>query len=75
MYEIRDGRYYFILIDFDMAVYLGNGKKRGEAGNGSLSATSKNRTGTLPFMACELVTTSYCFIQVCWFAELFDYFC
>ena len=59
MYEIRDGRYYFVLIDFDMAVCLGNGKKRGQAGKGSLSATSENRTGTLPFMACELVRDAY----------------
>ena len=50
MYEIRDGRYYFILIDFDMAVHLGDAES-----SGSYTATSKNRTGTLPFMAAELV--------------------
>ena len=50
MFEIRNGRYYFILIDFDMAVYLGDAGK-----GGTYRATSKNRTGTLPFMACELI--------------------
>ena len=51
MYQIRDGEYYFILIDFDMAVHLQDSQRKG----GSWTATSKNRTGTLPFMAAELV--------------------
>ncbi|KAF7798369.1 hypothetical protein EIP86_009590 [Pleurotus ostreatoroseus] len=49
MYEIRNGRHHFILIDFDMAVILPT------ATEGSVSATANHRTGTLPFMACELL--------------------
>ncbi|KAJ3556845.1 hypothetical protein NM688_g1796 [Phlebia brevispora] len=49
MYEMRDGRYCFILIDFDMAIAL---PKDGDA---PYVPSSKHRTGTLPFMAYELV--------------------
>lgn len=49
MYEMRNGGYHFILIDFDMAVILPT------AAEGSLAASSSHRTGTLPFMACELI--------------------
>ena len=50
MYDIRDGAYYFILIDFDMAIVVENRK-----GKSTYHASSKHRTGTLPFMAWELV--------------------
>lgn len=49
MYEIKDNQVYFILIDFDMAKLLPDG----EADRGTPSA--KHRTGTLPFMAYELL--------------------
>ena len=50
MYEMRGGKYYFILIDFDMAVTVA------EDGEESTYVTSsRHRTGTLPFMAWELI--------------------
>lgn len=48
MYEMRGSRHYFILIDFDMAIIV---PSRGS----TYTASSKHRTGTLPFMAFELV--------------------
>ena len=50
MYEIRDGAYYFILIDFDMAIVVEDRK-----GKSTYQTSSKHRTGTLPFMAWELI--------------------
>ena len=50
MYEMRGGKYYFILIDFDMAMVVPD-----EAGESSYVASSKHRTGTLAFMSLELV--------------------
>ncbi|PSR72315.1 hypothetical protein PHLCEN_2v11809 [Hermanssonia centrifuga] len=49
MYEMRDGDPYFILIDYDLAKVLGTGSEP------SISLTAKHRTGTLPFMAHELL--------------------
>ncbi|KAF7798384.1 hypothetical protein EIP86_009605 [Pleurotus ostreatoroseus] len=49
MYQMRDGRHHFILIDFDMAIVLPT------AAEGSLAASSYHRTGTLPYMSYELV--------------------
>ena len=51
MYEIRGGKYYFILIDFDMAIVICDD----DAAGSSYAASSKHRTGTLPFMAAELI--------------------
>ncbi|THG92951.1 hypothetical protein EW026_g8137 [Hermanssonia centrifuga] len=50
MYEIRDGKLYFILIDFDLAAVVTS------AGELCAPASAKDRTGTLPFMAHELLT-------------------
>ena len=50
MYEIRNGAYYFVLIDFDMAIVVEDRK-----GKSTYQASSKHRTGTLPFMAWELI--------------------
>ncbi|PSR97091.1 hypothetical protein PHLCEN_2v4372 [Hermanssonia centrifuga] len=47
MYEKRRGKIYFILIDFDFASLLDP--------NGLPAVRSKDRTGTLPFMAIELI--------------------
>ncbi|THG98171.1 hypothetical protein EW026_g3983 [Hermanssonia centrifuga] len=50
MYEIRGNKIYFILIDFDFATTVDDeGHPIGVAGR------SKHRTGTLPFMAFDLV--------------------
>lgn len=49
MYEHREGCIYFILIDFDMATVLPIGD------DASYVPTSKHRTGTLPFMAVDLI--------------------
>ncbi|KAJ3531015.1 hypothetical protein NM688_g7634 [Phlebia brevispora] len=49
MYQIREGQYYFVLIDFDMAIALP------AEGESTYAASSNHRTGTLPFMAYELV--------------------
>jgi hypothetical protein len=48
MYTKRDGKDWFILIDFDLAVKV---DKDGQP----LGPTSRHRTGTLPFMACDLL--------------------
>ena len=54
MFQLRDDRYYFILIDFDMAVIIrADGPKDKD---GTYVAASKFRTGTLPFMAHALVS-------------------
>lgn len=45
MYEYRDARLYFILIDFDMATVLTE----------DYGTRSKHRTGTLAFMAVDLI--------------------
>ncbi|KAF7794418.1 hypothetical protein EIP86_005552 [Pleurotus ostreatoroseus] len=45
MYEYRDSKLYFILIDFDMATVLAE----------DYVPSSKHRTGTLAFMAVELI--------------------
>ena len=55
MYKVQDGAYYFILIDFDMAVDLTNAVTP----DGGYKASSKNRTGTLPFMAYDLVRDAW----------------
>ncbi|KAJ3558089.1 hypothetical protein NM688_g1117 [Phlebia brevispora] len=49
MYEKRGSRYFFVLIDFDMGVILPRNPES------NYYASSKHRTGTLPFMASELV--------------------
>ena len=49
MYEMRGDKFYFILIDYDMGVLLST------KGKSSYKASSKHRTGTLPFMARALV--------------------
>ena len=50
MYDIRDGAYYFVLIDFDMAIVVED-----HVGRSTYQTSSKHRTGTLPFMAYELI--------------------
>lgn len=52
MYQMRGGHHHFVLIDFDMAIIIPG------ASEGSLSASSSHRTGTLPFMACELIANA-----------------
>ncbi|KAF7794434.1 hypothetical protein EIP86_005568 [Pleurotus ostreatoroseus] len=47
MYEYRDGRLHFVLIDFDMATVILDGTP--------YVPSSKHRTGTLAFMAVELI--------------------
>lgn len=49
---MRNGRHHFVLIDFDMAIVLP------AASEGGLLASSSHRTGTLPFMACELIANA-----------------
>lgn len=53
MHQKRGGYDYFVLIDFDMAVELPKDS------TSSYIASSKHRTGTLPFMAHELVSDAY----------------
>ena len=48
MYTERNGKEWFILIDFDQAARV---DKAGQP----VGATSRHRTGTLPFMAYELL--------------------
>ena len=50
MYEIQDNAYYFILIDFDMAIFVED-----KRGNSTYKTSSKHRTGTLPFISFELI--------------------
>ena len=54
MWEIKDGAYNFILIDFDMATVV-----ESDDGLFSYKASSKHRTGTLPFMAFELIYDAF----------------
>ncbi|KAJ3529498.1 hypothetical protein NM688_g7847 [Phlebia brevispora] len=49
MYERRNGRLYFILIDFDMATIVSDNP------NVPYKCRSKHRTGTLAFMAVKLI--------------------
>ncbi|KAJ3541013.1 hypothetical protein NM688_g6144 [Phlebia brevispora] len=53
MYEKRGDYYHFVLIDFDMAIELPNGDVS------SYVPSSKHRTGTLPFMAHELIEDAF----------------
>ncbi|KAJ3559899.1 hypothetical protein NM688_g53 [Phlebia brevispora] len=53
MYEKKGNYYNFVLIDFDMAVELL------KDGASSYTASSKHRTGTLPFMAYQLIDDAY----------------
>ncbi|KAI0339741.1 hypothetical protein BDW22DRAFT_583802 [Trametopsis cervina] len=48
MYEPRSGQDWFVLIDFDLAVRV---DKKGKP----LGPTSRHRTGTLPFMAVDVI--------------------
>ncbi|THG96964.1 hypothetical protein EW026_g4965 [Hermanssonia centrifuga] len=47
MFEIQDGAVNFVLIDFDMATTVDS--------SGLAASSAKHRTGTLPFMAYELL--------------------
>ncbi|THG94519.1 hypothetical protein EW026_g6975 [Hermanssonia centrifuga] len=49
MYDIRRGKVHFILIDYDLATVVT------DEGEPSTAASSKHRTGTLPFMAHDLL--------------------
>ncbi|KAJ3549207.1 hypothetical protein NM688_g5203 [Phlebia brevispora] len=49
MYEYRNDRLYFILIDFDMATEVSHDPSK------PYTPSSKHRTGTLAFMAVELI--------------------
>ncbi|KAJ3535782.1 hypothetical protein NM688_g6929 [Phlebia brevispora] len=53
MYEKKGDYYNFVLIDFDMAVELPKDS------TSSYKTSSKHRTGTLPFMAYELIGDAY----------------
>ncbi|KAJ3558382.1 hypothetical protein NM688_g960 [Phlebia brevispora] len=53
MYEYRQGRLNFILIDFDMATEVSNDP------NAEYTPSSKFRTGTLAFMAMELIQDAF----------------
>ncbi|KAI0339737.1 hypothetical protein BDW22DRAFT_1361329 [Trametopsis cervina] len=48
MYELRDSKDCFVLIDFDLAVQVDEEGK-------PLGPTSRHRTGTLPFMALDVI--------------------
>ncbi|KAF7797013.1 hypothetical protein EIP86_008205 [Pleurotus ostreatoroseus] len=48
MYELREGKPYFVLIDYDMAVHLPDS-------GGRRKQHAKYREGTLPFMAVDLI--------------------
>jgi hypothetical protein len=52
MHMYRNGEDYFVLIDFDLAVRVGQDGQ-------PLGPTSRHRTGTLPFMAFDLVNDMY----------------
>ena len=54
MYTIQGNSYHFVLIDFDMAVVVED-----NAGQSTYKTSSKHRTGTLPFMAHELVLDAW----------------
>ncbi|KAJ3527857.1 hypothetical protein NM688_g8071 [Phlebia brevispora] len=53
MYERRGDRVNFVLIDFDMAMVVSENPAE------AYIPTSKHRTGTLPFMAVELVFDAF----------------
>lgn len=53
MYENRNGRHHFVLIDFNMAVELPKDD------TSSYVPSSKHKTGTLPFMVHELVADAF----------------
>lgn len=55
MWEEHEGKYYFRLIDFDNATIVTDSA----AQESSYVASSRHRTGTLPFMAYELVMDAY----------------
>ena len=55
MWQVKDGAYNFVLIDFDMATIVEN-----DEGECTYKASSKHRTGTLPFMAYELIFDAFC---------------
>lgn len=55
MWEEREGKYYFRLIDFDNATIITDSA----AQESSYVASSRHRMGTLPFMAYELVMDAY----------------
>ncbi|KAJ3554595.1 hypothetical protein NM688_g3026 [Phlebia brevispora] len=55
MYEKRGDDYHFVLIDFDMAIALPNDES-------AYAASSNHRTGTLPFMAKELILNAWVII-------------
>ena len=59
MFQIRRGKYYFILIDFDMAIVIITTLSNGDGS--TYVASSKFRTGTLPFMACRLLEDAACY--------------
>ncbi|KAJ3518807.1 hypothetical protein NM688_g9388 [Phlebia brevispora] len=61
MYEKRGDHYHFVLINFDMAVVV-------PANEGSYTASSRHRTGTLSFMAQELICDAWTALQrgSCW---------
>ncbi|KAJ3529931.1 hypothetical protein NM688_g7784 [Phlebia brevispora] len=61
MYEKRGDYYHFILIDFDMAVVV-------PVNEASYTESSRHRTGTLPFMAQELICDAWTALQrgTCW---------
>ena len=48
MYEVRDGKPFFILNDYDLVSLQ---KPDGE----NAKPSSKHRTGTLPFMSCDVL--------------------
>jgi hypothetical protein len=52
MHMYRNGEDYFVLIDFDLAVRVGQDGQ-------PLGPRSRHRTGTLPFMAFDLVNDMY----------------
>ena len=49
MYTVKDGKDWFVLIDFDLGVHV-------DENGHSLGYSSLHRTGTLPFMAVELIS-------------------
>ena len=53
MFQTRNGKYYFILIDFDMAIIIRLGTSKDT--EHTYAASSKLHAGTLPFMASSLL--------------------
>ncbi len=52
MYQMHGEYYHFVLIDFDMAIVIPKGES-------SYPASSRHRTGTLPFMAADLLLDAF----------------